>query len=145
MATLGRRPVLAALLGACCIAFSGPLVRLADVPPASAAVFRCLLALPVLALLARREDRVLGLFGEADAADAARPLDDHQAPDRGGEAGEERVGEPLRQRGGGQGVEQAVGKRDHAGESSFLKDRTATETRWRAASGEQPRAQARSG
>ena len=57
MATLGRRPVLAALLGALCIAFSGPLVRLADVPPSSAAVFRCLLALPVLALLARREDR----------------------------------------------------------------------------------------
>ena len=60
MATLGRRPVLAALLGACCIAFSGPLVRLADVPPASAAAFRCLLALPVLALLARREGRALG-------------------------------------------------------------------------------------
>ena len=60
MATLGRRPVLAALLGACCIAFSGPLVRLADVPPSSAALYRCLLALPVLALLARREDRLLG-------------------------------------------------------------------------------------
>lgn len=60
MATLGHRPVLAALLGACCIAFSGPLVRLADVPPSSAAVFRCLLAVPVLALLARREDRDLG-------------------------------------------------------------------------------------
>lgn len=57
MATLGRRPVLAALLGACCIAFSGPLVRLADVPPSSTAVYRCLLAVPVLALLARREDR----------------------------------------------------------------------------------------
>jgi drug/metabolite transporter (DMT)-like permease len=60
MATLGRRPVLAALLGACCIAFSGPLVRLADVPPSSAALYRCLLAVPVLALLARREDRELG-------------------------------------------------------------------------------------
>jgi drug/metabolite transporter (DMT)-like permease len=60
MATLGRRPVLAALLGACCIAFSGPLVRLADVPPSSAALYRCLLAVPVLALLARREDRSLG-------------------------------------------------------------------------------------
>jgi drug/metabolite transporter (DMT)-like permease len=57
MATLARRPVLAALLGACCIAFSGPLVRLADVPPSSAALYRCLLAVPVLALLARREDR----------------------------------------------------------------------------------------
>ena len=60
MATLGRRPVLAALLGACCIAFSGPLVRLADVPPSSAALYRCLLAVPVLALLASREDRALG-------------------------------------------------------------------------------------
>ena len=60
MATLGRRPVVAALLGACCIAFSGPLVRLADVPPSSAALYRCLLAVPVLALLARREDRDLG-------------------------------------------------------------------------------------
>lgn len=60
MAAFGRRPVLAALLGACCIAFSGPLVRLADVPPSSAALYRCLLALPVLALLARREDRDLG-------------------------------------------------------------------------------------
>ena len=60
MANLGRRPVLAALLGACCIAFSGPLVRLADVPPSSAALYRCLLAVPVLALLASREDRALG-------------------------------------------------------------------------------------
>ncbi len=60
MAALGRRPVLAALLGALCIAFSGPLVRLADVPPSSAALARCLLAVPVLALLARREDRALG-------------------------------------------------------------------------------------
>ncbi|MCU1592496.1 MAG: family transporter, partial [Frankiales bacterium] len=46
--------------GAMCIAFSGPLVRLADVPPATAAVFRCLLAVPVLALLSRREDRRCG-------------------------------------------------------------------------------------
>ena len=60
MSRWGGRPVPAALLGAGCIAFSGPLVRLADVPPASAAVYRCLLALPVLALLARREDRQLG-------------------------------------------------------------------------------------
>ena len=60
MRAMAGRPVLAALLGACCIAFSGPLVRLADVPPSSAAVFRCLLALPVLALLARSEDRRCG-------------------------------------------------------------------------------------
>ena len=60
MERMGRRPVLVALVGALCIAFSGPLVRLADVPPATAAVGRCLLALPVLLLLARREDRRLG-------------------------------------------------------------------------------------
>jgi drug/metabolite transporter (DMT)-like permease len=57
---MGRRPVLVALLGALCIAFSGPLVRLADVAPATAAVGRCLFALPLLLLLARREDRRLG-------------------------------------------------------------------------------------
>ena len=61
MERMGRRPVLAALLGALCIAFSGPLVRLAEVPPATAALGRCLLALPVLLLLARREDRRLGV------------------------------------------------------------------------------------
>jgi drug/metabolite transporter (DMT)-like permease len=57
---LRRRPVLAALLGALCIAFSGPLVRLADVAPATAAVGRCLLALPFLLLLSRHEERRLG-------------------------------------------------------------------------------------
>jgi len=57
---MGQRPVLVALLGALCIAWSGPLVRLADVPPSTAAVFRCLLALPLLALLARREDQRFG-------------------------------------------------------------------------------------
>ena len=60
MERMGRAPVLVALVGALCIAFSGPLVTLADVPPATAAVGRCLLALPVLLLLARREDRRLG-------------------------------------------------------------------------------------
>lgn len=60
MEVLGRSPVLTALAGALCIAFSGPLVRLAEVPPASAALYRCLLAVPVLALLARREDRRCG-------------------------------------------------------------------------------------
>ena len=60
MERMGRRPVLVALVGALCIAFSGPLVKLADVPPATAAVGRCLLALPLLLLLARREDRRLG-------------------------------------------------------------------------------------
>src|SRR6266545_43362 len=39
-ALLGRRPVLAAVLGALSIAFSGILVRLANVEPATAAIFR---------------------------------------------------------------------------------------------------------
>ena len=60
MERIGRRPVLVALLGALCIAWSGPLVRLADVPPATAALYRCLLALPLLTLLARREGRRFG-------------------------------------------------------------------------------------
>jgi drug/metabolite transporter (DMT)-like permease len=57
---MGRRPVLAALLGAFCIAFSGPIVRLAEVTPSVAAIGRCLLAVPLLLLLSRREDRRLG-------------------------------------------------------------------------------------
>ena len=47
-----RRPVLAAAAGALVIAFSAPLVRLAEVSPSTAAVFRCAYALPVLGLLA---------------------------------------------------------------------------------------------
>lgn len=42
------------------IAFSGILVRLADVAPSTAAFFRCAYALPVLALLAWIEDRRYG-------------------------------------------------------------------------------------
>ena len=60
MERMGRRPALVALLGALCIAWSGPLVALADVPSSTAAAGRCLLALPLLALLARREDGRLG-------------------------------------------------------------------------------------
>jgi drug/metabolite transporter (DMT)-like permease len=52
--------VLVALAGALLIAWSGPLVRLADVPPATAAVGRCLFALPLLWLLADRERRRSG-------------------------------------------------------------------------------------
>jgi drug/metabolite transporter (DMT)-like permease len=58
--TLSGRPTLAAVAGALCIAFSGILVRLADVSPDTAAVFRCLYALPVLAVLAVRERRRFG-------------------------------------------------------------------------------------
>lgn len=57
---LTDRPVLAAAAGAGCIASSATLVRLADVSPATAATFRCLYALPVLALLMSREDRRYG-------------------------------------------------------------------------------------
>lgn len=60
VSALGRRPALAGVAGAACIAFSAVLVRYADVAPATAAVFRCLYALPVLLLLARSEDRRLG-------------------------------------------------------------------------------------
>lgn len=57
---LGSRPVLAALLGGLTIAFTGVLVRVANVEPATAAVFRCLYALPVLWWLARAEQRRFG-------------------------------------------------------------------------------------
>jgi len=59
-AALGNRPVLAAVLGAMSIAFSGVLVRLADVEPATAAVFRCAYALPALGLIALLERRAFG-------------------------------------------------------------------------------------
>jgi drug/metabolite transporter (DMT)-like permease len=57
---LRERPVLAAVLGAMSIAFSGVLVRLADVPPATAAIFRCAYALPFLAIVALLERRAYG-------------------------------------------------------------------------------------
>jgi drug/metabolite transporter (DMT)-like permease len=49
-----------AVLGAITIAFSSILVRLAHTSPSTAAIFRCLYALPVLGLLAAAEDRRLG-------------------------------------------------------------------------------------
>jgi drug/metabolite transporter (DMT)-like permease len=54
------RPVLAGKLGALVIAFSAILVRLAEVSPSTAAFFRCAYALPLLGLLAWREDRLYG-------------------------------------------------------------------------------------
>lgn len=51
---------MAAVAGALCIAFSGILVRLADVSPDTAAVFRCLYALPILGILAAVERRRFG-------------------------------------------------------------------------------------
>lgn len=57
---LADRPVLTAILGALTIAGSAVLVRLADVPPSTAAFFRCAYALPPLALLAWYERRRYG-------------------------------------------------------------------------------------
>lgn len=57
---LADRPALAAILGALVIATSAILFRLAEVTPATAAVFRCFYALPLLLLIARREQRAHG-------------------------------------------------------------------------------------
>jgi len=58
--SIGSRPVVLALAGALAIAFSGLLVRLADVEPATAAFYRCLYALPFLLPLALLERRRFG-------------------------------------------------------------------------------------
>jgi len=60
---LGERPVLAAVLGALCIAFSAILVRLAESEPATVAFYRCAWALPLLGALAWRERRLYGPAG----------------------------------------------------------------------------------
>jgi drug/metabolite transporter (DMT)-like permease len=60
LAALEDRPRLTALLGAMCIAFSGIFFRYSGVSPSTATVFRCLYALPFLALLAFRETRSQG-------------------------------------------------------------------------------------
>lgn len=60
LGALAGRPVFAAMVGAFAIAFSGLLVKWADVEPATAAVFRCLYALPFLLLLAIAERRAYG-------------------------------------------------------------------------------------
>ncbi|MEX0709850.1 MAG: DMT family transporter [Chloroflexota bacterium] len=57
---LADRPVMTAVLGAMSIAFSGILVRLANVEPATAAIFRCAYALPALGLIAYLERRTHG-------------------------------------------------------------------------------------
>jgi drug/metabolite transporter (DMT)-like permease len=56
----GRNVRICAMLGAVTIAFSSILVRLSHASPSTAAIFRCAYALPVLGLLAWREDRRLG-------------------------------------------------------------------------------------
>lgn len=57
---MGKHPGLLAVAGALAIAFSGILVRLADVEPSTAAFFRCLYALPFLLPLAWWERRRYG-------------------------------------------------------------------------------------
>jgi drug/metabolite transporter (DMT)-like permease len=58
--TSERNVRICALLGAAAIAFSSILVRLSHASPSTAAIFRCAYALPVLGLLALREDRRFG-------------------------------------------------------------------------------------
>ncbi len=57
---VGQRPVLAVLVGAVAIAFSGILFRLSHVSPSTGAFYRCVWALPPLWVLARLEDRRYG-------------------------------------------------------------------------------------
>jgi drug/metabolite transporter (DMT)-like permease len=60
VARIMERPGLAAVAGALTIAFSAILVKLADVSPSTAAIFRCAYAVPVLGALALWEDRRFG-------------------------------------------------------------------------------------
>jgi len=55
-----RRPLLLAGLGAACISASGILIKLADTGAATAAFYRCFLALPLLVALAVLEQRRRG-------------------------------------------------------------------------------------
>ncbi len=55
-----RRPLLLAGLGAACISASGILIKLADTGAATAAFYRCFLALPLLVALALLEQRRRG-------------------------------------------------------------------------------------
>jgi drug/metabolite transporter (DMT)-like permease len=57
---VGQRPVLAVLVGAVAIAFSGILFRLAHVSASTGAFYRCVWALPPLWLLAHLENRRFG-------------------------------------------------------------------------------------
>lgn len=68
LGSLLARPRALAILGALAIAFSAPLVRLAEVSPSTAAVFRCAYAVPILWLLARVEDRRHGARSRSDRA-----------------------------------------------------------------------------
>lgn len=65
---LGRRPLLFSLLGAALLGLTGVLFDEAHVSPATATVFRCLYALPLIAAFARFERRRGGRW------DGSRPL-----------------------------------------------------------------------
>ena len=73
LAALARHPALSAVAGALCIGTSGVLVRLADVAPGTAAVFRFSYAAPVLGVLALFERRRRSGAAGGDRAGAARP------------------------------------------------------------------------
>ena len=60
LALFGDRPVPTAIGGALCIAFSAVLVKLSEVSPSTAAVFRCAYALPALGALAYYERKRYG-------------------------------------------------------------------------------------
>ncbi|MDQ4145031.1 MAG: DMT family transporter [Actinomycetota bacterium] len=61
---LRDNPLVTAAAGAVCIATSGVLVRLADTEPVTVAVYRCLYALPLLALINHSERRRFGALPE---------------------------------------------------------------------------------
>jgi hypothetical protein len=83
------------------------------------------------------EQPVDGLLSEADAHDAVLALDDGERADRRVHAGVDGVGEALADRRGCDRLEQ-VGGQAHAGIPWVRRVRMAVETRWRAATGEQP-------
>jgi drug/metabolite transporter (DMT)-like permease len=60
LAAIAKRPRLATLLGATCIAFSGIFYRWAEVTPSTGTVFRALFGLPLLGLVAWLEHRRYG-------------------------------------------------------------------------------------
>jgi drug/metabolite transporter (DMT)-like permease len=66
-ARLAARPRGLAVAGALTIAFSSILVRLSHTSPSTSAIFRCVYALPLLAVLAVREDRRAGRAGRRSA------------------------------------------------------------------------------
>jgi drug/metabolite transporter (DMT)-like permease len=68
---IARRPRLAALLGAMCIAFSAIFYRWALVSPTTGTVFRCLFGLPILLAVALAERRRYGPLAAASARLAA--------------------------------------------------------------------------